>query len=125
MDLKELNLKHDLLTDVNAKNLIQNSDYRDLIIGNEDKMKLYREEMKEVQRILEIRDGYIGKLKEEIQMYKERITELEDIVDKSNNERAELVEENRKMMMGVGLVISDEQLKIKFQTLSNDYEYKR
>lgn len=88
-------------------------------------MKLYREEMKEVQRILEIRDGYIGKLKEEIQMYKERITELEDIVDKSNNERAELVEENRKMMMGVGLVISDEQLKIKFQTLSNDYEYKR
>ena len=27
--------------------------------------------------------------------------------------------------MGVGLVVSDEQLKIKFQTLSNDFDYRR
>eukprot|EP00347_Sterkiella_histriomuscorum_P023898 403333005 len=124
-DMKELTLKYDLLTDDNSKNLRQNSDYRDLIIGNENKMKLYREEMKEQQRLLEIRDEHIGKLKEEIQGLKDRINVLEDIIEESKMEKEELREENRKMMMGVGLVISDEQLKIKFQTLSNDFEFRR
>ena len=40
-------------------------------------MKYYREEMREQSRLLEIRDEHIGRLKNEAQVAKERIEELE------------------------------------------------
>ncbi len=36
-----------------------------------------------------------------------------------------MIEENRKMMMGGALIISDEQMKHKFHTLQNDFDFKR
>ena len=49
-EINELNGKVKLLEDENAKNAMMNSDYRELIIGNEKKMKQYTEETKTHQK---------------------------------------------------------------------------
>ncbi|CDW76478.1 UNKNOWN [Stylonychia lemnae] len=124
-ELKELKIRHELLTDENVKNLKQNADYRDLIVNNEDKMNNYREELSNTQRVLQIRNEQIGRYKEDEIGFKQQIAHLEQTIQNFRNENNELLEQNKKMIYGGGLVVSDEQLKMKFQTLSNDYEFKK
>lgn len=103
----------------------QNAEYRDLILGNEHQMKLYREDLKELHKKIENREDLITKLKDEISLLKDTIKSLEQSLREAHQEKEDLEEENRQMMLGQAVVISDEQLRIKFQTLSNDFEFKR
>ncbi len=81
-----MQLRFDLVTDENSKNLLQNSEYRELILGNENKMKIYREEIKETQKMLEIREAHIERLRDEILLYKQQIEELGEKIKEKNRE---------------------------------------
>ena len=61
-DFSEVQLRYDLITDENVKNLLQNSEYRDLILGNENRMKIYREEIIDYQRKMDIKDEHVARL---------------------------------------------------------------
>ena len=63
-------------------------------------MKLYREDMKELQKKVDNREELIVKLKDEISMHKEENQHLEWILNEASKEKESLVEENRKIMLG-------------------------
>ncbi len=63
-------------------------------------MKLYREDMKELQKKVDNREELISKMKDELSLHKDEIKHLETMLNEASKEKEELAEENRKIMIG-------------------------
>ena len=68
--MRELQTKFNLLQEENNKNLNQNGEYRTLILGNEDRMKEFREEIKDLITKIDMRDKTIEKQNNHIDLLK-------------------------------------------------------
>jgi hypothetical protein len=75
-EVNESSAKIGLLEDENKKMIIQNSEYRDLILRNEEKLKQQREECMTLKKDRDIRDEHIVRLNDECEQLKGIIQEL-------------------------------------------------
>ena len=86
-DNKELRVNYNLLVDENTEINKQNSQYRGLILENEQKLSIIDKEIKDLQRNVELKNKNIQRLNEESEVSKRQIEKLlEQLRDKSESE---------------------------------------
>ncbi len=124
-EVNESSAKIGLLEDENKKMIIQNSEYRDLILRNEEKLKQQREECMTLKKDRDIRDEHIVRLNDECEQLKGIIQELQLKIVEEQDEKLQIMEENRQISINAIMGTQDEQLKAKFLSFQNESEFKK